>query len=978
MANSLLEILDFQSDQITELTPPTQNHLLDFLIRWEGYHEAFDCLAKLGEAGITSTDLLDLQAQILLGVERSKEAFRVMEARLEQNNDLAGWLLYGRCLLEARQKRKALQVAKRLTDMQGNAPSSWSFLGDVHHQRNKRTEAERAYLQSLQIEANWPAAQIGLMHLHQRQGDSVTAMAYAVRAYAAMEGMTYLPADEFQQLLDYFAAVNDANWTGAASRLLQNAFNRELADIHAALNSTQPGRQTALAKPKINPQINSESTQKPPQKPSQKSKTKPRNSVRIMRPVSPDSTLPVPEPLPKPAPKGSLASPAEEKALTAAANDLFGFTSLRPPQAEIMACARRGEHVLAILPTGAGKSLCYQLLAFADPGMTLVISPLIALMKDQIDNLPPKLQMQTLAINSTLSGQELRTATERIAQGDVKLIYAAPERLRQLTFLHALGQGGITRLVIDEAHCVSIWGHDFRPDYLHVAQAHKDMGTPPIMALTATAPPQVRHDIQRQLFGTGTSKRKSQQFQIITTDTFRPNLKLSATRVRNNDERLDYLITLCRELVKDGSGLIYARTRRRCEDIAELLQTNGINAEHYHAGIPNRAELQERFMQNQVQVVVATIAFGMGVDKPDIRFVIHHGLPDSVESYYQEAGRAGRDGEASRCTLLYTSRDESTLKRYAEEAVVSVEHLRLVYGRLKSLLAQHNPGLISLDELKEKIRLDQTQVRVALSMLEEVELIQRHYDSPRSVSLKILKMSKAKAFGTLLNAMNLTLGAWGQYDYIDLAERSGISPVELEGLLLKWQDRGNLTYSAKGRTLLISLNEATDQASRRIESLLDQYATIQMHRVTEIVGYANTLNCRHGHLGSYLGGEKRTDCGACDICLERQQIQQDPSLPNEMKQYQLVLQALDGGGWGKRNLTRLLRGDDEAPPRCQQNSVFGQLHFRSETSVEQIIGSLLNAGYISENQMDHGGVALGLTQRGRRAVKNGEALGHLV
>lgn len=945
MANSLFDLLNLSVAQAVELDANGRRHLLEFLLRWEGFAEAQAVIYHLKAAGVSSIELLDQEAQTLAGCGQFKKAIRVMETRLRQGDDLFGWLLYGRYLLESGQMRKALRTANELTKAHQTAPGSWTLLGDVYRTRHKIEEAEAAYLHALEIEQEWPASQIGLMHIHHGRGDGVTATAYAVRAYAALDGLYPIPAEEFQQLLDYFAASNDTNWIRETSRRLQSEFDRELDELKQVLGpATRPAQSEVI-----------------------------RTSSRGQASVDSNSRQAlVGQGSPSISEHESIAvSNQDRHSLTKAARDLFGYASLRSPQAEIMACARHGEHVLAILPTGAGKSLCYQLLAFLDPGMTLVVSPLIALMKDQVDNLPAELRTQTVAINSSMQGKALRSAIDRIASGGYRLVYAAPERLRQLPFLHALRQGGISRLVIDEAHCVSIWGHDFRPDYLHVARAHKDLGTPPIMALTATAPPQVRHDIQRQLFGVGKRGRKREKFRVIATDTFRQNLQLSAIRVRSEDDKLDQVITLCRDLVKTGSGIVYARTRRRCEEIAELLRTNGISAEHYHAGIADRANLQERFMKNDVQVVVATIAFGMGVDKSDIRFVIHFGLPDSVESYYQEAGRAGRDDELSRCILLFTNREKDRLFRYAEDDVVSLEHLRLVYKRVNTQLARSNPGLISFDTLGDGLALNRIQLRVALSMLEEVGLVQRHYDSPQTVGIKLLKPTRDKRLTPLIDAAKLVPNRVVSCDFLTLALKSGIGASNLESKLLGWQSAGKLTYSGRGRTVLISRYDASNQLSSRVQSLLDQYATIQRQRVAEIVSYANSVNCRHGHLAAYLGGTERSDCGACDICNERAAFQANGNLPDEREQNLLVLQALEGVGWGWQNLNRLLRGDPDVSQRGQASDAFGRLSFRSETSVEQLITSLMRKGYITEKRLNHGGVALELTQRGRRALREG-------
>jgi ATP-dependent DNA helicase RecQ len=639
-----------------------------------------------------------------------------------------------------------------------------------------------------------------------------------------------------------------------------------------------------------------------------------------------------------------------------------------------MACVRRGENVLAILPTGGGKSLCYQLPAIMDGGLTLVISPLIALMKDQVDNLPSTARKQAIAINSSLDGGQLRRAVEDIARGRYFLVYAAPERLRQAPFLHALRRAGLRRLVIDEAHCVSIWGHDFRPDYLHVAQAHRDLGSPPILALTATAPPQVRQDIQRQLFGRGDD---ASSFRVIATDTYRANLNLSSIRMRNADEKLQHLLALCQRLAPQGSGIVYARSRRRCEELADLLRRQGLCAEHYHAGLLHRAQVQDRFMNNEVQIIVATIAFGMGVDKPDIRFIIHDGLPNSVESYYQEAGRAGRDGKPSHCVLLHSSSDKSLLSRFAREGAIPADFLRSTYKAVRKRLARHNPAAVPLEALVQELRSDDTQVRVALSMLEEVGLLQRHRDVPRSVTVRLLATGKDRGLDALAKALRLRPQQPFTGGYMDLATAGDIAPTQLEDQLLRWQEGGLLQHETRGRDLLLTLTAADGQVSRRVHNLLDQYAAIQQQRVTEIADYARTRRCRHGHLAAYLGGQPRTQCQACDNCAEGISVQPAANLPSEAEQMRWILTALDEGGWGRRNLMRLVRGEPGTNERAQASAAFGQLGFRSESSLDGMIDKLLHGGYIREQTLEHGGVALGITQAGRRLLRNGSDFSHV-
>lgn len=564
-------------------------------------------------------------------------------------------------------------------------------------------------------------------------------------------------------------------------------------------------------------------------------------------------------------------SDQERRQLTAAAQRYFHFPNLLPAQAEIMACARRGENVLAILPTGGGKSLCYQLPALMDGGLTLVISPLIALMKDQIDSLPPQARRHALSLNSSLDGGQLRRAVRMVANGRYRLVYAAPERLRQPPFLHALQHAGVSRLVVDEAHCISVWGHDFRPDYLYLSQARRALGAPPVLAVTATAPAPVRRDIERRLLDAS----DADQFRYVAADTYRANLHLSVYKVGNKKEKLSRVLALCRE--SPGSGIVYARSRRSCEQIAALLRQEGINAAHYHAGIPNRAAVQDGFMNGRIRIIAATVAFGMGVDKPDIRFIIHYNLPRSVEAYYQEAGRAGRDGQPARCVLIYSSSDKGTMTRHANESAIPLPYLRKLYAAIRQRLTGHGDrsaaqepltGAIPPDDLVRDLCSDDTTVRVALSILEQAGVLVRHSDAPRSVTLKWRNTQRAEDdFAAFTAAARLRPEQVVDRAFMEIATAVGIPAPQLEQRLLQWQTAGCLTYEANGRDWLLALPASPPaDAATRIESLLSQYAAIQQQRVSEIAAYANTRRCRHAFLANYLGGAPRQRCEACDNC----------------------------------------------------------------------------------------------------------------
>ncbi|MEO9263884.1 MAG: DNA helicase RecQ [Candidatus Baltobacteraceae bacterium] len=342
--------------------------------------------------------------------------------------------------------------------------------------------------------------------------------------------------------------------------------------------------------------------------------------------------------------------------LDSALKHSFGYESFRPLQREIVEASLRGDDVLALLPTGGGKSLCYQLPALLEPGLTLVVSPLIALMKDQVDSLSAN-GIPATFLNSSIDAQ---TARERIAgldRGAYRLLYVAPERIVLPGFLAGLDRWNVQRIAVDEAHCVSEWGHDFRPEYRRIASLRQRFAAVPILALTATATDRVRDDIERFL-----ELREPRRF----IGSFnRPNLRYTIYEKR---EALKQLLSWC-EVRKDDSGIIYTASRRSAEDLAEKLCAAGIPALPYHAGLTpsERGKNQELFIRDEVGVICATIAFGMGIDKPNVRYVVHYDMPKNIEGYYQETGRAGRDGLPSECVLFFTGGDAAKQRHFIRQ-----------------------------------------------------------------------------------------------------------------------------------------------------------------------------------------------------------------------------------------------------------------------------------------------------------------------
>jgi len=397
----------------------------------------------------------------------------------------------------------------------------------------------------------------------------------------------------------------------------------------------------------------------------------------------------------------------------------FGFEDFRPGQAEALEHILAGQHTLVVMPTGAGKSLIYQLAALLRQGITLVISPLIALMKDQVDGLTARGVPSTF-INSTMSHAEQQRRLQAMSQGDYRLVYVAPERLRNRAFQEALADVSVGLLAVDEAHCISQWGHDFRPDYLNIGPARQSMGWPVTAALTATATPQVQEDIVQRL-GLDDAGR-------VVTGFNRPNLTLEVRYTPGPADKLRALQELLREA--DGAGIIYVGTRRDAEEVADFArQVLGINARYYHAGLETEARtaVQDAFMAGDLPLVVATNAFGMGIDRADLRFVIHYALPGTLEAYYQEAGRAGRDGLPALCTLLYSPQDRALQEWFIENDAPSpaqVRELHRVICRSGSS-GSSDRLLVDTGALARATGLNHVKLRVGLSQLEAAGALQR-------------------------------------------------------------------------------------------------------------------------------------------------------------------------------------------------------------------------------------------------------------
>jgi ATP-dependent DNA helicase RecQ len=555
--------------------------------------------------------------------------------------------------------------------------------------------------------------------------------------------------------------------------------------------------------------------------------------------------------------------------------EIFGFDSFRPGQEEAIRAVLEGRDTLAVMPTGGGKSLCYQVPALMQETLTVIVSPLISLMKDQVDSLIQSSVTEAATLHSGLSPEERWEVERRVRTGETRMLYVAPERLRSLEFVLSLRRAGVGLFVVDEAHCISEWGHNFRPDYLFLPRAVRDLGSPPVLALTATATPRVRDDILRSL--------KMRDPKVVVTSFNRPNLTYRVLSAKEKKHKLPLILDVIRN--SPPPGIVYATTRKECEELATSLRRSGVDAAAYHAGMgaAERAEVQERFMTDELSVVIATVAFGMGVDKPNVRFVIHSSVPGSLPAYMQESGRAGRDGEKAECVILYRSADLGRRKRLVTLGTAGEEEVSSFF---RALSGMENGGRTNVppNTLSALGGVDPEAAGIVLGSLEESGLIHRGYDLWAEVEVRRLEEER-EGLREEVAAVHAALPGSGTVGLPELARRAGVRPAVAQGALYRMMVDGTAEIIPRGSIVDVRLKAwALDGRSRRaIAARLKNRATAAYAQIRDVEAYANLTTCRREYLLRHFGDtEQVAPCAGCDVCLgDADEIGKPPAVTQE-------------------------------------------------------------------------------------------------
>ncbi len=576
-------------------------------------------------------------------------------------------------------------------------------------------------------------------------------------------------------------------------------------------------------------------------------------------------------------------------------SERFRLPGFRPMQREAIANALAGRDTLVVMPTGGGKSLCYQLPALLLPGITLVISPLIALMQDQVSRLRA-LSISAIALNSTLTYAETRALVRRAQTGELKLVFVSPERLESTVFREELFELPISLLAVDEAHCISQWGHDFRTSYRRIPDVYEALGDgkrPPIIALTATATPEVRADISMLL-------QLEHPLEIVTGFE-RPNIAYGVLRECDKDARLRDIIST----TPHGSVIVYAATRKSVDNIALGLQRQSIAAEAYHAGIPSQArrQTQERFQRSDIRVIAATSAFGMGIDKADVRAVIHYDIPGSIEAYYQESGRAGRDGFPAHAILFYNKSDRNLQESLIRSNSPTEADVKSAYTALHEIagtpVGSIFPGMLVVQSSQISERMARVAGPSRASMESIVEALVRsghvewyrgmasdgrariRFTATRARIDEISFKSTNKNVKRTISVLLRTLGATEAFErevFLDtekLLETHNLDKEEFKLAIRTIEGLGLVRYTpavrSKGMNDIFHLSLTTERVSLRHLDVggrsLEARFEANLAKLDAMVAYAVDWNCRQNTILNYFGEHRaKTRCGICDVC----------------------------------------------------------------------------------------------------------------
>ena len=560
--------------------------------------------------------------------------------------------------------------------------------------------------------------------------------------------------------------------------------------------------------------------------------------------------------------------------------EYWGYDSFRPKQEEIVSSALDGKDVLAILPTGGGKSVCFQVPAMMRDGIAVVVTPLIALMKDQVQNLNDR-GIKALCVNAGMGRREVELTLNNAVYGDFKFLYVSPERLRTRLFQSYVMEMNVSYIVVDEAHCISQWGYDFRPDYLEIGRL-RELVDAPVIALTATATPKVAEDIMERL--------GFREKCLIKSGFERPNLSYI---VRYCEDKLGQLLNICSSVA--GTGIVYVRNRKKTEELASFLASQGISSSFYHAGLgPQvRALRQEQWKKGEVRVMACTNAFGMGIDKPDVRFVVHFDLPDSPEAYFQEAGRGGRDGKRSFAVLLWNNTDIKRLKQISTVSFPSLEYVEDIYHKVHAYCnVPYDTGegrqlKFDLDEFCRHFKLQRASAYYAVVYLErtghwtfseDVDIQTRVQICVERNQLYELDFENHQMVALLEVLMRKYTGLFSFPVSIDeeyVASLVGTNVPGLRQLLYKLSLEHVIRYVPADHSTVLFLHHDRLRP-KNIDLDPERYVLLKeafMDRMTRMTDYVGQQDvCRSSYLLEYFGQSESDDCGTCDVCRDKASV----------------------------------------------------------------------------------------------------------